>query len=88
MAFIHFGDHKMGGFATQTARFFQLLHDQNKNILCLIPSTTNNPNSLTMNVTIEREKQIKSQRARELDELRSQGVANARKSKFSESKLM
>jgi hypothetical protein len=41
-----------------------------------------------MNITIEREKQIKSQRARELDELRSQGVANARKSKFAESKLL
>lgn len=41
-----------------------------------------------MNVTIEREKQIKSERARELDELRSKGVANARKSKFADSESM
>ena len=40
-----------------------------------------------MNVTVEREKEIKSQRARELDELRSKGVAHARASKLNDCKF-
>ena len=40
-----------------------------------------------MNVTIEREREIKSQRARELAELRSKGVTNERKSKLEDCKL-
>jgi hypothetical protein len=39
-----------------------------------------------MNVTVEREKEIKSQRALELDELRSKGVASVRKTKLEDCK--
>lgn len=39
-----------------------------------------------MNITVEKEKEIKSQRARELAELRSKGVANARKNKLKDCK--
>ena len=40
-----------------------------------------------MNITIEREREIKSQRARELAELRSKGVTNERKSKLEDCKF-